>query len=56
MDHQHLLLLPHPLSHAKIRRLTHNVDGEIIGQVTGAAICLTDADNSPARLAARKKI
>lgn len=56
MDHPYLLLLPHPLSPAKIRRLTYGVDGEIIGQVTGAAMCLMDADNSPEIPRATKKI
>ena len=41
-----LLLLPHPLSPAKIRRFAYGVDAEIIGQVTGAGIRLTD--HSPA--------
>jgi transcriptional regulator with XRE-family HTH domain len=56
MDHPYLLLLPHPLSPAKIRRLTYGVDGEIIGQVTGAAIRLTDADNAPNSLRPPRKI
>jgi hypothetical protein len=43
-DDQHLLLLPHPLSPAKIRRIAYGVDGEIIGQVTGAGMRLTDAE------------
>lgn len=45
LQDQHLLLLPHPLSPSKIRRLTYGVDGEIIGQITGAGIRLTDAVN-----------
>jgi hypothetical protein len=44
---QNLLLLPHPLSPEKIRRLAYRVDAEIVGQVTGAGIRLTD--NSPAK-------
>jgi transcriptional regulator with XRE-family HTH domain len=53
LEKQHLLLLPHPLSPSKIRRLTYGIDGEIIGQVTGAAIRLTN--NFTHRLPPQKK-
>jgi transcriptional regulator with XRE-family HTH domain len=36
LNRDELLLLPHPLSRCKIRRLAHGIDGEIIGRVTGA--------------------
>jgi len=38
-----LLLLPHPLSPCSVRRLNYGADAEIIGQVTGVAMRLTDA-------------
>jgi transcriptional regulator with XRE-family HTH domain len=43
LNHEELLLLPHPLSPCKIRRLVPGVDAEIIGRVTGAGISFTDA-------------
>jgi transcriptional regulator with XRE-family HTH domain len=45
---QDLLLLPHPLSPAKVRRIHYGVDGEIIGQVTGAGIRFTNRAEHPA--------
>jgi transcriptional regulator with XRE-family HTH domain len=54
LENEHLLLLPHPLSPSKIRRLIYGVDGEIVGQVTGAGIRLTDANRSPDGLPAKK--
>jgi hypothetical protein len=56
MDNQHLLLLPHPLSPAKIRRIAYGVEGEIIGQVTGAGISFTEPDHSLPSLRPPKKI
>ncbi len=57
MQDNELLLLTHPLSPARVRRMTYSVDAEIIGQVTGVAMRLTDAlESSPggsARLAER---
>lgn len=38
LNHEELLLLPHPLSPCKVRRLIHGVDAEIVGRVTGAGI------------------
>jgi len=38
-----LLLLPHPLSPCSVRRLNYGADAEIVGQVTGVAMRLTDA-------------
>ena len=37
-----LLLLPHPLSPCSVRRLSYLTEAEIIGQVTGVAMRLTD--------------
>jgi transcriptional regulator with XRE-family HTH domain len=56
LQDQHLLLLPHPLSPSKIRRLTYGIEAEIIGQVTGAGIRLTDTDHLPPSLRPTKKI
>jgi transcriptional regulator with XRE-family HTH domain len=49
----HLLLLPHPLSAVRVRRLNYGVDAEIIGQVTAVAMRLTDGQDSSAGGAAR---
>jgi transcriptional regulator with XRE-family HTH domain len=38
LNQSELLLLPHPHSPCKIRRLIHGVDAEIVGRVTGAGI------------------
>lgn len=38
----HLLLLPHPLSPASVRRFAHGKEAEIIGQVTAVAMRLTE--------------
>src|SRR5258707_8581324 len=38
----HLLLLPHPLSPVSVRRFSHGVEAEIVGQVTAVAMRLTD--------------
>jgi transcriptional regulator with XRE-family HTH domain len=46
LNHEELLLLPHPLSPCKIRRLAHGVDAEIIGRVTGAGISFADAPDA----------
>jgi transcriptional regulator with XRE-family HTH domain len=54
LENQHLLLLPHPLSPSKIRRLIYGVDGEIIGQVTGAGIRLADQNHWPDGLRMKK--
>jgi transcriptional regulator with XRE-family HTH domain len=43
----HLLLLPHPLSPCSVRRLNYGADVEIIGQVTGVAMKLTDSSDLP---------
>jgi transcriptional regulator with XRE-family HTH domain len=58
LHEESLLLLPHPLSPSKVRRVTYGVDAEIVGQVTGAGIRLTSAEDLPARAALRlpKKI
>ncbi len=47
---QELWLLPHPLSPCKVRRVKSGVDAEIVGQVTGAGISLTNARQAPANL------
>jgi transcriptional regulator with XRE-family HTH domain len=39
----HLLLLPHPLSPCGVRRLSYGTEAEIVGQVTGVAMRLTEA-------------
>ena len=44
----YLLLLPHPLSPCSVRRLSHGTEAEIVGQVTGVAMRLTDAKDSSA--------
>ena len=53
LQDQSLILIPHPLSPAKVRRVAYGVDAEIIGQVTGAGIRLTD--NSVTNIALPKK-
>jgi transcriptional regulator with XRE-family HTH domain len=39
----HLLLLPHPLSPCGVRRFSYGTEAEIVGQVTGVAMRLTEA-------------
>jgi transcriptional regulator with XRE-family HTH domain len=53
LQNQDLLLVPHPLSPCKVRCVTFGVDAEIVGQVTGAGIRLTNAEEAPASLALR---
>lgn len=52
-----LLLLPHPLSNCRVRRLQYPTEAEIVGQVTGVAMRLADPlepeGNESARLPAR---
>src|SRR5271163_34024 len=51
-----LLLMPHPLSHCKIRRFVYGAEAEIVGRVTAVAMRLNDpAGNvdSPAALPKR---
>ena len=43
MQDGHLLLLPHPLSPASVRRFAYGKEVEIIGQVTAVAMRLTEA-------------
>jgi transcriptional regulator with XRE-family HTH domain len=43
-----LLLVPHPLSPAKIRQLIHPREGEIVGRVTGVAMRLAEMAPAPA--------
>jgi hypothetical protein len=43
-----LLLLPHPLSPARVRRFNLGSEAEIIGQVTAVAMRLTDEVSSSA--------
>jgi len=43
----HLLLLPHPLSPAGVRRFSYGTEAEIVGQVTAVAMRLAD-DPAPA--------
>jgi hypothetical protein len=43
MHREELLLLPHPLSRCKIRRLVRGVDAEIVGRVTGAGVSFMDS-------------
>ncbi len=43
-----LLLLPHPLSPASVRRFVHGKEAEIIGQVTAVAMRLTEAPDAAA--------
>lgn len=42
----HLLLLPHPLSPASVRRFDYGKEAEIIGQVTAVAMRLTEAPDA----------
>ncbi|MEQ1354544.1 MAG: helix-turn-helix transcriptional regulator [Candidatus Acidiferrum sp.] len=49
----HLLLLPHPLSPCSVRRLVYQTEAEIIGQVTGVAMRLTDGTEPAAEGAAK---
>jgi transcriptional regulator with XRE-family HTH domain len=49
----HLLLIPHPLSGCSVRRLAYGKDAEIIGQVTGVAMRLTDGSGLPSDDAAK---
>ncbi len=53
MQDGHLLLLPHPLSPVRVRRLNYGVDAEIIGQVTAVAMRLTDGQDSSSAGVAR---
>lgn len=53
LNHEELLLLPHPLSPSKIRKLVHGVDAEIIGRVTGAGISFLGKPDIPAHLLLR---
>jgi hypothetical protein len=46
MQDGYLLLLPHPLSPARVRRLNYGVEAEIIGQVTAVAMRLTELQDS----------
>ncbi|HXN94399.1 MAG TPA: helix-turn-helix transcriptional regulator [Candidatus Acidoferrales bacterium] len=41
-----LLLLPHPLSPCSVRKFKFGTDAEIVGQVTGVAMKLSDATDS----------
>ena len=49
----HLLLLPHPLSPCSVRRLGYGTEAEIVGQVTGVAMRLTDAPEQASEGAAK---
>jgi transcriptional regulator with XRE-family HTH domain len=42
----HLLLLPHPLSPSKVRRLAFGKEAEIVGRVTAVAMRITDPAKS----------
>jgi transcriptional regulator with XRE-family HTH domain len=44
----YLMLLPHPLSPCSVRRLSYGTEAEIVGQVTGVAMRLTDAKDPSA--------
>jgi transcriptional regulator with XRE-family HTH domain len=46
LHHREFWLLPHPLSPCKVRRLAIG-DVEVVGQVTGAGIRLTNAGDAP---------
>lgn len=47
LNHEELLLLPHPRSPCKIRRLIYGVDAEVVGRVTGAGISFTKMPDVP---------
>lgn len=47
LHHDELLLLPHPLSPCKIRKLIHGVDAEVVGRVTGAGISFVTKPGPP---------
>jgi transcriptional regulator with XRE-family HTH domain len=49
----YLLLLPHPLSPCSVRRLSYGTEAEIIGQVTGVAMRITDPVKPAPEAAAR---
>src|SRR5262245_38655581 len=49
----YLLLLPHPLSPASVRRLSYGTEAEIVGQVTAVAMRLADDPAAQADDAAR---
>ena len=51
---KNLILLPHPLSPAKVRRVAYGTDAKIIGRVTGAEIRLTG--NPPANAPSGRKM
>ncbi len=42
-----LLLMPHPLSPCRVRSVNYGSDAEVIGQVTGVAMRLTDSPKPP---------
>lgn len=43
-----LFLVPHPLSPCNIRQFVYGTDAEIVGQVTGVAMRIADANERPA--------
>jgi len=54
LQDKNLILLPHPLSPAKVRRVAYGTDAKIIGRVTGAEIRLTG--NPPINATPPKKM
>jgi transcriptional regulator with XRE-family HTH domain len=50
LNQAELLLLPHPLSPCKIKRLVYGVDAEIIGRVTGAGVSFVSTPDTGSEL------
>jgi hypothetical protein len=44
-----LLLVPHPLSPAKIRELAYPLEADIVGRVTAVAMCIAETAPGPSR-------
>ncbi|HXN00011.1 MAG TPA: helix-turn-helix transcriptional regulator [Candidatus Dormibacteraeota bacterium] len=44
LNRNDLLLIPHPLSPCSVKQYTYGTEAEIVGQVTGVAMRLVDAD------------
>jgi transcriptional regulator with XRE-family HTH domain len=58
LNRNELLLLPHPLSPCSVKQYAYGTEAEIVGQVTGVAMRLVDADHGAeggnARLSGRQ--
>lgn len=55
LDHEHLILQPHPLSPASVRVLRHPQEAEVIGQVVGMAMRIGELEAIGASTAPRER-